>query len=407
MNKPRMATYLANVLDHFDSSLYGFLVPILAPLFFIENNPTVGLIKGYGIFLLGILTRPLGAWYFSKVAQQKSPHHALIRTIQGITISTVAFTFVQPHADWGIWSAISLCVLKSLQNFFSSGEVSIASLYVLENSNPKQRHPITSAFLSSTMIGIGLAGLASTILFYLPNPEKYWKYPFYLSALTACCSWWLRRLTAQEQQKFLKVKFNIQWKTVLILIPIASLYYVTYSVPMVFFNSFAAALTTHSIADLMASNTALIVLDVVLLISLGKLCQNIDALKLLKTAAFACIVIMPVTFALIPNADFITLVIIRIAMIVVGVLFSIPLHRYYFENLPTESRYSTSALSYAIGSEVFGRSFPAVGLFLWKTTGVLLAPAFYVCAIAAAALFSLKIMQRHNKANNYAPELKG
>lgn len=394
MNKQRIATYLANILDHFDSSLYGFLVPILAPLFFIESNPTVGLIKGYGIFLLGILTRPLGAWYFSKLAQQKSPHHALIRTIQGITIATVAFVFIQPHTTWGVWSAVSLCALKSLQNFFSSGEVSIASLYVLENSTPTQRHPISSAFLSSTMIGIGLAGLVSTILFYLPNPEKYWKYPFYLSALTACCSWWLRRLTVNEPQNFLKVKLNIQWKTVLILIPIASLYYVTYNVPMVFFNSFAATLTSHSIADLMASNTALMVLDVILLVGLGKLCQNTDALKLLKTAAIGCIIIMPVTFALIPNASFITLIIIRIAMIMVGVLFSIPLHRYYFESLPKESRYSTSAISYAIGSEVFGRSFPAVGLFLWKTTEIVLAPAFYVCAIAAAALFSLTTMHR-------------
>ena len=33
MKKARIATYLANILDHFDTSLYGFLVPILAPLF--------------------------------------------------------------------------------------------------------------------------------------------------------------------------------------------------------------------------------------------------------------------------------------------------------------------------------------------------------------------------------------
>jgi hypothetical protein len=86
-------------------------------------------------------------------------------------------------------------------------------------------------------------------------------------------------------------------------------------------------------------------------------------------------------------------------MIIVGVLFSIPLHRYYFENLPQESRYSTSALSYAIGSEVFGRSFPAVGLFLWNFTELVIAPAFYVCAIAAAALLSLKVMRKHNNAH--------
>lgn len=396
MNKQRIATYLANVLDHFDSSLYGFLVPILAPLFFNDSDHKVLLIKGYGLFLLGIITRPMGAWYFSKLAHQKSPQYALIKTIQGITIATVAFVFIQPHANWGIWSAVCLCILKSLQNFFSSGEVSIASLYVLENSTPKQRHPITSAFLTSTMVGIGLASLISSILYYLPNPEKYWKYPFYFSALTALCSWWLRRITISHHSKLIKVKFKIDWQQVMLTIPIAGLYYVTYSVPMVFFNSFAAELTNHSMADIMTSNTALMVFDVIALLVLGKICKNISAIKLLKTAAYACIIIMPIAFVIIPHSSFITLIIIRIIMILAGVLFSIPLHRYYFENLPEKNRYSTSALSYAIGSEVFGRSFPAVGIFLWKSTEMVIAPALYVCLIAITALYSLKSIGKNN-----------
>lgn len=179
-------------------------------------------------------------------------------------------------------------------------------------------------------------------------------------------------------------------------IPIAGLYYVTYSVPMVFFNSFAAELTNHSMADIMTSNTALMVFDVIALLVLGKICQNISAIKLLKTAAYSCIIIMPIAFVIIPHSSFITLIIIRIIMILAGVLFSIPLHRYYFENLPEKNRYSTSALSYAIGSEVFGRSFPAVGIFLWKSTEMVIAPALYVCLIAITALHSLKSISKNN-----------
>ena len=53
MKKARIATYLANILDHFDTSLYGFLVPILAPLFFPKSEPIIALLQGYGIVIIG------------------------------------------------------------------------------------------------------------------------------------------------------------------------------------------------------------------------------------------------------------------------------------------------------------------------------------------------------------------
>jgi len=79
MNKARIATCLANILDHFDTSLYGFLVPILAPLFFPKSDSVVALIQGYGIVIIGFITRPLGAWYFSKQAHIVGPHRVAVQ----------------------------------------------------------------------------------------------------------------------------------------------------------------------------------------------------------------------------------------------------------------------------------------------------------------------------------------
>ena len=157
MKRARIATCLANILDHFDTSLYGFLVPILAPLFFPKSDPVVALIQGYGIVIIGFITRPLGAWYFGKQADLVGPHAALITTIMGMTATTFCFTLLQPYEHWGVGGAIGLCLLRGIQNFFGAGETSIAGLYVLEGAETNQQHPITSLYLSSTMIGILLA----------------------------------------------------------------------------------------------------------------------------------------------------------------------------------------------------------------------------------------------------------
>lgn len=391
VNKNRIAAYLANSLDHFDSSLYGFLVPLIAPLLFNTKDKITSVVLGYGVFLLGIITRFLGSWYFSKIAQKKGPNYSLIRTIQGITITTFCFAFIQPYEKWEIFSAVSLCFLKSLQNFFSSGEVTVASLYVLENSKPKERHPISSYFLTSTMVGIGLAGIASTIVFYMPNPEKYWKVPFYFSVLTALTSWFLRKNNINNSNlEYANKKLEFDWKLIIKIIPIMALYYVTYSVPMVFFNSFAVFLTKCSMADLMASNTMLMIFDVLTMLLLGKVLKNIDSLKIIKISTYICGFSMPVLFIFIPNASLQFLIAIRIFMIVVGVSFSIPLYKFLFEKLPKDSRYFSSAIGYALGSEIFGRSFPAIGLFLWQYTELVIAPALYVSLICIFTLISLK-----------------
>ena len=58
------AGFLGNVLDHYDTALYGLLVPWLAPLIFPKEDPIVALIVAYGLLSAGIVTRPLGALFF-------------------------------------------------------------------------------------------------------------------------------------------------------------------------------------------------------------------------------------------------------------------------------------------------------------------------------------------------------
>jgi MHS family proline/betaine transporter-like MFS transporter len=45
-----LAGSIGNVLEWYDFAVYGFLAPIMSPLFFPADNGLTGLIKTYGIF---------------------------------------------------------------------------------------------------------------------------------------------------------------------------------------------------------------------------------------------------------------------------------------------------------------------------------------------------------------------
>ncbi len=391
MKRARIATCLANILDHFDTSLYGFLVPILAPLFFPKNNQVVLLIQGYGIVIIGFITRPLGAWYFSKQADVVGPHQVLLTTILGMTITTLCFTLLQPYECWGIGSAIGLCLLRGIQNFFGAGETSIAGLYVLEGAEANQQHPLTSMYLSSTMIGILLACGVSSVLFFSDTPQLYWKWPFYGSLVTGFTGWWLRRqCNLKPPHKKLSQSKN-DWKGIVRLIPITGFSYILYAAPFVFFNSFAPLVTKINIKDLMSSNTLLMFFDLGLLALLGPIIRQMDSKKLLLKISAISVCIMPLLFLYIPFAELFEAVIIRMVIITLGVAFCIPLHRWYMEEIPEHNRYSTTAIGYAIGSEIFGRSFPAVGLALWHITQQPIVPGLYIALVGLWAFLSIRL----------------
>jgi MFS family permease len=394
MKKARVATYLANILDHFDTSLYGFLVPILAPLFFPKSEPIVALLQGYGIVIIGFITRPLGAWYFGKRADMVGPHAALITTITGMTITTLCFTLLQPYEHWGVGGAIGLCILRGIQNFFGAGETSIAGLYVLENTEVDQQHPITSLYLSSTMMGILLACAVSSILFYCDNPQLYWKWPFYGSVVTGIAGWWLRHQVAPTFVRNESTQGKINWRGIIRLIPITGFSYILYSAPFVFFNSFAALVTSIDIKYLMITNTFLMIFDMGLLALLGPIMRKMDAQKLLLKIAVVSMVIIPILFWYIPFVELLGAVIIRMIIITFGVAFCIPLHRWYVSEFPANNRYTTTAIGYAIGSETLGRSFPAVGLALWHLTNLAIVPGIYISLVGLWAIFNILLSKR-------------
>lgn len=98
LNRRDVSILIGNLLDHFDAGLYGFLAPVLAPLFFPNHDYVVQLILAYSVLATSLVTRPIGSIIFSILARRSGPVYSLSYSLLGAAIST-AFMGLIPIYD--------------------------------------------------------------------------------------------------------------------------------------------------------------------------------------------------------------------------------------------------------------------------------------------------------------------
>ena len=70
-----------HVVEWFDFFAYAFAAIHFAAVFFPSGDSTSQLLKTMGIFGVGFLMRPLGAWYFGRMADREGRRIALVWSI--------------------------------------------------------------------------------------------------------------------------------------------------------------------------------------------------------------------------------------------------------------------------------------------------------------------------------------
>lgn len=395
---------IGNVLDHYDVALYMFLAPFLAPIFFENQDPIVQVILAYGLMSTNLITRPLGSLFFGKMAIKHGAHRTLIITLAGVTLSTFIIGCLPSYRSIGPASPILLVLVRMTQGFFAAGELSIASLFLIEQSEIQKRSKASSYYLCSTMGGIMLASSVAALVSASDNILYYWRYAFLSSALTGIVGLWLRSLLDDIPQEKVEQKYNTsigivtenKWKILQIII-ISSFSYMTYIVPFVFLNKFVAALQPISDIAILTHNSALLVLDIILLPIFGIIAQKFTLHKWMSAmSGLLMVVIIPIFYSL-QNASVIEISILKLVIIIIGVAFVAPMNAWIFDKLQGKEKYLIMGLGYSIGTELLGRNTTVICWALWYHFNNVFAPAMYIVIlslITTIMLLSNKIIRQ-------------
>ena len=402
---------VGNVLDHYDTALYGFLAPFIAPHIFQDQDPLIRLILTYGLLSISFITRPLGSWFFGKLAFHRSAKEIFASTLLGMAFTTLGMALLPSYHTLGAFAAVVLTLLRALQGFFAAGENTLAPLLMLQYTEEKRLSFTGSIYQSSVVLGILIASCLATLVSYFPQYPDLWRLPFLLGSSIAVVGWYIRynfsaftgpifsavtqdraredgrqgstpqtqlwRWISQDKRKFLGV------------VMASSFTYLTYSVPFVLFNSFVPLVSNITLSDMLTLNTALLAFDMLLLPVLGALADLYDAKKLMCATAFLLACVLVPFFMYLPSASLLGVTLIRIAIVIPGLLFLAPLQGWFYKQYTGKEKYMLVGVGYALGSEVFGRSIPAICLWLWHQTTWVAAPAIYLALLCLATALLL------------------
>lgn len=405
----RFAGFVGNILEHYDTALFGLLVPFIAPLFFDNSDPLTALILTYGILPVGILTKPLGAIVFGKIGDLFGRKQALSFSLIGMSVATFSIGCIPTYSEIGLKAPLLLAVLRSLQTFFAAGEATGGAIFVLENSERRSRPLLSSFYDSSSIAGFLLASILVTILSYYESVESSWRYLYFIGAFTALIGIYFRLQIGDiyQQVKRISLRKTIkEEKSALIKIILASSFsHITYILPLSLMNGFVPLITNVTKAELMQINTALLLVDMFLLPIFGYLAFRFGKEKvMLGGALFSCFGAIPL-FLILPGASFVTVALVRLLIVISGIAFAAPYYAWAMEQVPVDKRYTIMALGSAIASQFVAAPASSISLFIFRETGWVFAPGLYLLFGALGAIFSIR--RERGQSHIFNPQFGG
>ena len=382
MQKQKISIIIANTLDHFDSNLYGFIAPIMAPLFFPKQEPIVQLILAYSFLATSSITRPLGVIICDWLASTYSPLNILIMTLLGVGICTVATGFLPTFEIVGYFAPLLLLLIRFLMGIFAAGEKSIAGLYLIEGQ--KSKHAVvTNAWFESTVI-LGCA-LASWVAMYVSKDN--WRLPFFLGGVLAFYALSLRYKNFSVNvgaYQNVPIKGGLKFSRILLLIFSGGLSYVTYDMSFILMNTFVPMITKISFHTMMGWNTALLVFDMLLFIPIGYVIRKLDLQVSFIKKSSALMLGLPaiVLFHFMQDTSLFYVLMVRFWIVMWGIVFSCVMQVHLAELFPYRRKYLWIGLGTMIGSTLIGRSTSAICLWGFYKTNLAVIPGVYLSVVS-------------------------
>ena len=395
-----IAAIIGNIFEHYDKFLFCFLAPFLALLFFKSSSQLVALISTFGIMLLGLLSRPLGALFFGRIGDRHGRKRALTLTLLGMALITFCMGCLPTSYQVGGIASLLLALTRLTQNFFASGEVTGGALLILEHCDPKKRTLFSSLYDSSSIIGILIASLSVTLLAEFNSVETHWRILYFAGASTALVGLGIRLFIKEEkgvQTKDQTPTYQMLWNKKFLFLTLClatGFSHATYESVTTLMNGYLPFVSNLSQKEAVWTGSGILILDLCLLPIFGYLATRIPYQKFMRffLLVIACLSIP--LFCALGQATVLRATIIRVALVLFGVGFAAPFYAWAVETTPHAHRYTLISLSIAFGGQLFGAGGAcALSLSLYRWTGWVGAPGIYLAALGLLTYFAMRRLE--------------
>jgi MFS transporter, MHS family, alpha-ketoglutarate permease len=196
---------LGNVIEFYDWFAYASFALYFAPAFFPGADRTTQLLNTSGIFALGFLMRPVGAWLLGLAADRYGRKPTLIASVSLMSLGSTMIAITPGYARIGLWAPTLLVAARMLQGLSVGGESGTGATYLAEIA-PGERRGFWASFYYVTMIlgqllALGVLLVLRFVLFDEAQIESWaWRLPFALGAALAIAVFYIRRGIAEAPE---------------------------------------------------------------------------------------------------------------------------------------------------------------------------------------------------------------
>ena len=407
MNRVLLASLIGSSIEWFDYFLYGTVAALVFnQVFFVTEDPSVGLLLAYASFALAFFIRPFGGIIFSHIGDRIGRKKTLVVTLTLMGVATFGMGLLPTYQAIGIWAPILLITLRLVQGLGIGGEWGGALLLAVEYAPKEKRGLYGSVPQMGITIGMLLGTIALSIMTLLPEDSFMtwgWRVPFILSALLVVFGLWIRKgidetpsfKAVQEKGEIPKVPLfhtlKYHWREVLIAIGAK----VVETAPFYIFSTFVVSYATTNLGFTRTATLGAVmvgtIVTTILIPIMGALSDRVGRKPLYVFGTIAMALYAFPYFWLVKQGS-VTLLVIA-TVIGLGVIWApitAVLGTMLSEIFSAEVRYTGISLGYQIGAALAGGTAPLVATaLLLKFNNSYVPVALYIVFTAVVSLLAV------------------
>jgi MHS family alpha-ketoglutarate permease-like MFS transporter len=192
-----------NLVEWYDWYAYAAFTLYFAPHFFPSEDRTAQLLSAAGIFAVGFLMRPIGAWLMGVYADRHGRKSGLTLSVALMCAGSLLIAVTPGYETIGVGAPVLLVLARLMQGLSIGGEYGASATYLSEMAG-KNRRGFFSSFQYVTLIAGQLVAICVLLLLQATLSEAQldawgWRIPFFIGGALAVIVFWLRRGLAETQ----------------------------------------------------------------------------------------------------------------------------------------------------------------------------------------------------------------
>ncbi|TFD45961.1 MFS transporter [Cryobacterium frigoriphilum] len=418
-----IAGSLGNVIEWYEYAIYGFMAPIIAPLFFPSADPTASILFTFMVFALAFFLRPIGAVIFGRLTDSRGRRPVLVAIILIMSIATTAIGLLPTVSEIGMWATVILVLCRIAQGLSGGGEMGGAVSLMIENAPEGKRGLYGSWSFFGTSLGYVLGGGVATLLAVTLSAEDLadwgWRIGFLLAAPMGISAL-IIRLKVDETPHFKEVLARRAAGDTTALAPSRIRYtpsylMITVAVLVVYNalgNTFQVGMPTflssgYGMSFVEAYGLSLVtgLVGACSMPIFGALSDRVGRAPVLLFGTVATLVLSYPLYLLIGLGFVGGLFSLFVAGLLIGIIGG-PMPAFLSERFPTRDRATGVAVVYAVSVAIFGGSAPYIITYILLVTQNPLAASFYTIFVAAISLVGLIALKRSQHQHEHLKPLE-